>query len=358
MGKKRTPTGEAQAMLKDLISKFEQAAGRSEFVIAVFCDIREFAAFSKGREAPDIASLIKRFYANLLRDYFTEAVFAKPAGDGVLLIFSYSEKTLTSVAENVISNCLKVVKDFPTMFDGDPMINFEVPQKVGFGIARGTAFCLYAGKHIVDYSGQVLNLSSRLNSLAKPQGIIIDGAFQINLLKKELKEQFTEDAGVYIRGIFERKPTKIFYTTDVCTDEFIHHPIAEKNWQKIEKKFTSQELKKFTFIYYQIVLPEDTEYPNDILVKASWIDKKTPGYTSSRFLNEKAYKSDANGPRVVVLVSEIRDSIASAKLKASDNITLEAHYIPKATPTQKSARPNTTATPSPQQKTDIMDLEI
>ena len=68
--------------------------------------------------------------------------------------------------------------DFPTMFTDDPMINFATPTNLGFGIARGTACCLFSGKRILDYSGQLLNLAARLNDLARPKGLVIDGAYQ------------------------------------------------------------------------------------------------------------------------------------------------------------------------------------
>lgn len=76
-------------MLEEMIRKFRDAEGRSEFVIAVVCDIRNFSGFSVGRRAPEIAMFIRKFYEKLLSVYFTDAVFAKPTGDGLLMAFRY-----------------------------------------------------------------------------------------------------------------------------------------------------------------------------------------------------------------------------------------------------------------------------
>ena len=68
-------------MLAQFRKKLEHAEGRSEFVIAVICDIRGFSAFSTSHESPDTAMFIKRFYLTLLDDYFTQGVhFFLPVG--------------------------------------------------------------------------------------------------------------------------------------------------------------------------------------------------------------------------------------------------------------------------------------
>ena len=169
-------------MLRTLKKKLVSAEGRSEFVIAVVCDIRGFSSFSLSHESPDIAMFIKRFYMKLLTDYFDKAIFAKPTGDGLLVIFRYSETTLAQVSENVITKCFAAEAGYREMFQNDPMINFSPPGDLGFGIVRGTACCLHSGSTIIDYSGHLLNLASRLNDLARPQGIVIDGAYLMNTI--------------------------------------------------------------------------------------------------------------------------------------------------------------------------------
>src|SRR5207244_3281826 len=94
-----------------------------------------------------------------------------------LLVFPYTEDSLHSVALDVISGCFSCLNEFGTICEADPMINFETPQRVGFGITRGPACCLFSGKDVLDYSGHLLNLASRLMDLARPSGILVDGNF-------------------------------------------------------------------------------------------------------------------------------------------------------------------------------------
>ena len=160
-------------MPQHFVDALANAQGRSEFVIVVVLDIRGFSRFSTRHESPDIAMFIKRFYLRLIKDYFPNAAFVKPTGDGLLMTFIYNENTLNEVAKQVIETCLKVLDDFPTLCKDDPMINFRVPDALGIGIARGTACCLFSGEETLDYSGHLLNLASRLNDLARPSGIVI-----------------------------------------------------------------------------------------------------------------------------------------------------------------------------------------
>lgn len=210
-------------MLTELINKFKNANGRSDFVIAVVCDIRGFASFSKKHEAPDIAMFSKRFFVRLLEEYFVDADFAKSTGDGLLLLFKYSENSLHPVADSVLKNCLNVVRDFPTMMANDSMINYTVPDAVGFGIARGTAFCLYSDGEVVDYSGQTLNLASRLNEFARPQGIVIDGSFMMSVIPEEMRSIFSTDM-VFVRGISEEYPREVFCSNDVVIPQEARTP--------------------------------------------------------------------------------------------------------------------------------------
>jgi class 3 adenylate cyclase len=166
------------------------AQGRSEFVIVVVADIRGFSRFSTRNESPNIAMFIKRFYLRLMDDYFPTASFAKPTGDGLLMTFLYNENSLIAVSKVVVEACLRCLVDFPTICKDDPMINFDVPNAMGFGMARGTACCLYSGAETLDYSGHLLNLASRLNDLARPSGIVIDGAFLEEMIPESARASF------------------------------------------------------------------------------------------------------------------------------------------------------------------------
>lgn len=187
---------------------------------------------------------IKRFYLTLLEHYFDRASFAKPTGDGLLLIFRYSERDLPQVAEYVLTACLRAMDDFPAMFDGDPMVNFLTPTDLGFGISRGPTCCIFSGRTVVDYSGQLLNLAARLNDYARPRGIVLDGQFQMGVIPASLRHRFAQ-SDVYIRGIAEDTPRRVLcLTPEVRLPAHANIPISSDEWVSVEQSFLVGDLKK------------------------------------------------------------------------------------------------------------------
>lgn len=214
--------------------KFRQslgtAEGHSEFIIVVVADIRGFSEFSKRRESPDTAMYIKRVYMRLIDNYFSAASFYKPTGDGLLVTIPYTESTLKEVASNTIKSSLKCYEEFAHICDNDPMVNFDVPRGLGIGIARGTACCLKSKDLVLDYSGHILNLASRLMNLARPSGIIIDGGFTIELLDGQDQELF-EKKGVYIRSIAEESPKTVYILKDAVDVPLEYlRPLKGEQW--------------------------------------------------------------------------------------------------------------------------------
>ena len=122
MAKKKTPRRRLR-QASNLRRALANAQGRSEFVIAIFVDVRGFSKFSQQHESPDTAMFIKRFYLQLMDEYFSEARFYKPTGDGLLITFPYDDKTLSSVAEKLIDACMRCLIGFPNICEGDRMIN-------------------------------------------------------------------------------------------------------------------------------------------------------------------------------------------------------------------------------------------
>jgi class 3 adenylate cyclase len=328
-------------MLNALIDKFKNANGRSEFVIAIVCDIRGFSSFSKNHEAPDIAMFSKRFYVKLLEEYFADTDFAKPTGDGLLLLFKYSENNLHEVAASVLRGCLDVVRDFPTMMKNDVMINYDVPVAVGFGIARGTAFCLYSDDEVVDYSGQTLNLASRLNEFARPQGVVIDGSFMMSVIPEELRGIFFTET-IFVRGISEEFPREIFCSGDVVVPEeakvLESKTVLKTADHKVSVGFMKRMPESVT-----IKLPEEplTTIPCTAKVQwvhstAGWFQRNAPEYTQWRNLHFTQIEHTADGYFAHLKTDEILKVIADKGLNAKAELTLRVQYVPAS-----SARPST-----------------
>lgn len=321
--------GEGTKMLDNLITKFRDAEGRSEFVIVVVCDIRNFSGFSANRQAPEIAIFIAKFYEKLLSEYFTEAVFAKPTGDGLIMAFKHksNQDDLLSVAESVLIQCQKAVNDYPTMLTKDLMINFPLPERIGFGVARGPAFCLFAGDEIIDYSGQILNLASRLNDFAKPGGIVIDGAFLMNVIPKTLQANFRPE-DVFIRGIAEDEPHRVFCSKDVTIPEVAKHPISSHSWVKEDRSVTYKQIKAVKGSY-SIPLRVEPLSKDKCKVKMIWSSLLNPRHTSSFEISNFKLENDAEGSRATFNMVEERKRLINEKLKTDSVVTISVHFVPK-----------------------------
>lgn len=231
---------------KELILK---AQGESQFVIAIFADIRGFSAFSQERESPDTAMYVKRVYTTLIEKYFPNASFFKPTGDGLMLIVPFGESNLADVSGKVIKSALECIADFASICNADPMINFSVPSNIGFGIARGTACRLHAEEKTLDYSGRLLNLAARLTSLARPNGLVLDGDFKEVMIPQSERARFKQST-VYLRGISEVSP-RVVFLLDTVTELPKENtaPLRESIWKTTEFKTTLADLKKLTPIY-------------------------------------------------------------------------------------------------------------
>jgi class 3 adenylate cyclase len=325
-------------MLEDMVRKFRDAEGRSEFVIAVVCDIRNFSGFSVGRQAPEIAMFIRKFYEKLLSVYFTDAVFAKPTGDGLLMAFryKYDQADLLAAAESVLTQCQKAIKDYPTMFADDLMINYPLPERIGFGVARGTAFCLFAGDEVIDYSGQILNLASRLNDLAKPGGVVIDGDFLLNVIPKALHEEFRTEE-VYIRSIAEDTPHMIYCSKEVVISEFAKTPINSHTWEKSERVVPYGQIKKVSGIY-SIQMPVEPAAKDKCKIKMYWMSIVNPGHMTSIEVIDFSLVKDAEGNRITFDLASERERFSDEELKSDSEVTICVHYVAKIIPSKTPAK--------------------
>jgi len=303
----------------------------------VVCDIRGFSTFSKNHEAPDIAMFSKRFYVKLLEEYFVDTDFAKPTGDGLLLLFKYTEDNLHAIAESVLKNCLNVVRDFPTMMANDSMINYKVPDAVGFGIARGTAFCLYSADEVVDYSGQTLNLASRLNEFARPHGVVVDGSFLMSVFPERLRSTFYVDM-VFVRGISEDIPREVFYSTDVVIPIEAKTPKKKYAWKTVDHNVSVGVVRKMPG-NLTLALPEEPLLSTPCLAKVQWLHSTAPRYM--RWANPEApeyiqwrqlpftqLERSADGFFVHIKTDEILSVIEEEGLNSKAKLSIRIQYVP------------------------------
>ncbi len=123
-------------MHREFRKLLEKATGASRTVLVVNADVRDFSVFSTKVESSDIALYIKRLYIKLIDEYFSNAAFYKPTGDGLLIVIPYDEETLQKTIAQTLRSCFRLLDKFGTLCTKDPMINFPVPQNIGIGLSR------------------------------------------------------------------------------------------------------------------------------------------------------------------------------------------------------------------------------
>jgi class 3 adenylate cyclase len=306
----------------------ESADGVSEFIIAVNLDIRGFSSFSKGVESPDVAMFIKRVYKRLLDKYFPDASFFKPTGDGLLLTIPYNERTLQEVTRNTFDSCFKVLRDYGSFCKNDPMINFDIPKKIGIGLSRGTACRLVAKGKTLDYSGRVLNLASRLMDFARPTGIVFDAEFDIKLLSDRQKKLFWRDS-IYIKGVAEREPIAIYYTNDLTVISPINkRPLAKIKWAKVVDIKSLKQIKEVgpKFLYDLKTEPANSR-EIELKVTHPVISKgrKLRGILNHFYFNGFEYFLELGKPVLRVDFDELAERLEESEVK--DNWDIELNII-------------------------------
>ena len=315
-------------MHREFKKRLQEAEGASEFVIAVNVDIRGFSAFSKNVESPDVAVFIKKVYLKLIDEYFPSASFFKPTGDGLLIIIPYTEEQLERVARDIIKSCLKVLTEFGTFTANDAMINFDVPRTVGIGLSRGTACRLSSKRKVLDYSGRVLNLATRLMDLARPSGIVFDADFGIEPLSDTQRELFAKD-GVYVKGIAEREPIDIYYAKDITEIQQISKkPLDEIRWTTLSDTKTLKEISRSNrFVYDLSSQPVD---PSQIKVRithdAVSKGKKVKGMVNTFLFPILAYFCEAGKPMVRLDFDALAKRLKANGVKDSWPVMIEVKH--------------------------------
>jgi class 3 adenylate cyclase len=310
----------------------DEATGESQSVIVVLLDIRGFSEFSMGCDSVDAAMFLKRAYIELIDSYFPFATFYKSTGDGLLLVVPIGKEDIAEVSQKVTASCIKCHSEFSSICKGDPMINFAIPDKVGIGMTRGNACCLVSGEMIIDYSGRWLNLAARLTDLARPSGIVIDGRFNIGLLSKEQRALFEEE-NVYLKGISEDKPIKIFYAPEFTSiPEYNKQPITVERWRHMIDTKPYRELLKLNQFLYP--LESEPLKPEDIKVTITH-PKVLSGKTQKGYLTVIddfayfKYELEAGKPVVWMDFPKLCTRLKRNQVKKNMNVKIDIAYVEK-----------------------------
>jgi hypothetical protein len=243
---------------------------------------------------------------------------------------------LKEVANSTIDSCLDLLENFASLLAEDQMINYPIPQKIGIGVTRGSACCILSKDKtedkILDYSGGILNLASRLMDLARPSGIVIDDSFGVNMLKDETKELFSEDT-VYLKGIAEENPRKIHYTRKhTFIPDRYHHPLREPKWVTEMYPVSFKTLKRLGKSAKKVSMNLGQEPLDEtrILVMLSYPHPDVEGYNVSHDYSISdemfEYKHRGNTRSVQVICNMLSKLLEEQGVTKDVNIQLEVAY--------------------------------
>jgi class 3 adenylate cyclase len=273
--------------LKELLPT---AKGESHLVVVVFLDIRGFSSFAKIAESSEAALFLRSAYVRILDEYFPNASFFKPTGDGLLVILDYDETNLAAIVNDAVDSSIRLVEDFGSLTSSDPMINFDVPDSLGIGLARGAATALVSRDQVLDYSGRPLNLASRLMDLARPRGVVIDRSLGWNLVEDKHTAQFSEEA-VYVKGIAEETPMKVYVLRKLVVLPLASkRPIRKFVWKTTPKEeLTFKQLQERSI--YLVPLPVEPAITDDIRVHVDYPMITAGGRISRSMVSTQSFKA-------------------------------------------------------------------
>jgi class 3 adenylate cyclase len=323
-------------MHRKFLKLLPSAKGESKPVIALNVDVRGFSKFSLEVESVDTALYVRKVYQAILGDYFPDADFFKPTGDGLLLVFDVEEgnnEELSEKASMAVERSMRLVDEFAALLVGDPWIYFRMPDRIGIGIARGAASRLVAGRTTLDYSGTVLNVASRLMDLARPGGIVVDQTFPIELLDEDIKKQFKKDDAVFVRSVAEKDPREVYYMEKWTTiSPANRRPLDQIDWKEVRRDLTLAEFKTLSswFIFDLEAEPID---PTRILVRLDYPPKAPKAGKSPEVVREMTAKPDeyryemtAGIPRMHVHIASLAKRVTASGVKGTWPVNFYIHY--------------------------------
>ena len=264
-----------------LLNQLETASGQTEHVVALIFDIRGFTNFCKCEgDSVNIANFVKRIYIKVISEYFPDGAFYKPTGDGMLIVFRCSTGKEGEIANATAQKAVKLVGEFSTLCKGDKLVYFRTPSNIGVGISRGSACCISSNNEIIDYSGKPLNIAARLSDMARPFGVIFDESISSCVPTKELENNFLSD-NVYIKGLAEEEPIKVYFTKKTIIPSSFKKPLDEPEWVYDTSSLEVQILEKLTGREYIKTLSKTPLDASQIIFRLTYPTKGTPGSRSS-----------------------------------------------------------------------------
>ena len=323
--------------LRDLLPN---ARAESCQVAATFLDIRSFSAFAAQSESFDAAIYLRSVYQKVLSGVFSDADFFKPTGDGLLLIHELppNAEAVPGNVSSILARAVTLVGEFGQITSDDYMINVPVPERLGVGIARGSATRLMSDGGVLDYTGRCLNLAARLMDKARPFGVVFADSQARHVMTPEIATLFTDDA-ICIRGLSEQTPIPIFISEGVKIARSDREPISETRhvWGQA-LTLSVAEIRESSWYGFPLPRRPRSYERVGVYVEFPVFDKAGRPVRSVQWLEvEGLFVEQPNGPLVQVNLESVKDSIKGLPVTTTNKLLgwttgLSVKFIPFCAP--------------------------
>lgn len=165
--------------------------------LALIYDIRGFTAASKRLGTADLGAFATAAHRVIL-DLFAAhpPTFVKNLGDGHLLIWECADGLDPVLVTAVVDGAQKARTAFAAFATRQREAGQVLPGRVGIGVAFGEV------SRSDDYYGRALNLASRLQGVARPEGLALDrGVFEAVAGRSESLRSVFKRANVRLKGL-------------------------------------------------------------------------------------------------------------------------------------------------------------
>jgi class 3 adenylate cyclase len=164
--------------------------------LALIYDIRGFTAASKRLKTADLGSFATAAHRVIL-DLFAAhpPTFVKNLGDGHLLLWECSTGLDPGLVDGVVEGAQRARTAFAAFATAQRAAGQDLPSRVGIGVAFGEV------ARSDDYYGKALNLASRLQGVARPEGLALDqSVFEAVTARNERLKAVFKRARVRLKG--------------------------------------------------------------------------------------------------------------------------------------------------------------
>ncbi len=165
--------------------------------LALIYDIRGFTAASRGLSATDLGAFAMGAHRTILDQFAAHPPsFVKNLGDGHLLLWEVEGDLDASLVQHVVQGAERARTGFVAWVAGQRSSGSRLPARVGIGVAFGEVH------RSDDYYGRAINLASRLQDLARPEGVAMDTTvFAVAQAQRADLEQAFQRLRVRLRGL-------------------------------------------------------------------------------------------------------------------------------------------------------------